>query len=137
MTNTRAIVQRFYQQVWNEGSRASLEALAAPDFRFQGSLGAAVVGTDAFWQIVTMVRTALQDYHCDILECVAEPDRAFARMQFSGVHVGTFRGHQPTGRAIAWPGAALFHFTGEQIREIWVISDTAVLDATLGANAQA
>lgn len=51
---------------------------------------------------VTMVRVALANYGCHIVECVAEGDRACARMEFSGVHVAPFRGFEPTGKIVRW-----------------------------------
>jgi hypothetical protein len=132
---THPLVGRFYARVWNAGDRAALDELVTDDFRFQGSLGQAIVGRDAFWQIVTMVRTALSGYHCEILDCVSEEAKAFARMQFSGTHVGPFRNFAPTGLGLSWAGAALFQFDGEHIRKIWVLSDTTALDAALAANA--
>jgi predicted ester cyclase len=84
-----------------------------------------------------MVRTALSGYHCAIEACVSEETQAFAKMRFSGAHVGPFRGFAPTGLELAWAGAALFQFDGSSIREIWVLSDTTALDAALGANASA
>lgn len=134
---THSLVSSFYERVWNTGDRAALDELVADDFRFQGSLGAPIVGRDAFWQIVTMVRTALSGYHCAIEDCVSEETKAFARMRFSGTHVGPFRGYQPSGKSVAWAGAALFQFDGERIREIWVLSDTTALDAILAGNASA
>ncbi|MBX9664971.1 ester cyclase [Novosphingobium sp.] len=134
---THPLVSSFYDRVWNSGDRAALDDLVTNDFRFQGSLGAPIVGRDAFWQIVTMVRTALSGYHCAIEACVSEEDQAFARMTFSGTHTGPFRGFAPSGRQVSWAGAALFGFEGGRIGEIWVLSDTAALDAILAANAEA
>ena len=45
-----------------------------------------------------------------ILDCVAEEDRAFARMRFSGMHTGLFRGYAPSGKPVHWLGAAWFRF---------------------------
>lgn len=134
---THPLVSSFYERVWNSGDRAALDELVTDDFRFQGSLGPAIVGRDAFWQIVTMVRTALSGYHCAIEACVSEETQAFARMRFSGTHVGPFRGFAPTGQNVDWAGAALFQLEGLRIREIWVLSDTTALDAALAANAAA
>lgn len=128
---THPLVSTFYARVWNAGERAALNDLVTEDFRFQGSLGAAVIGRDAFWGMVSFVRGALSDYHCTIVDCVTEGDRAFARMRFAGTHTGAFRGVEPSGRRVEWQGAALFDFTGERISELWVLSDTAALDAAL------
>lgn len=129
------LVSSFYGRVWNAGERAALDELVTDDFRFQGSLGAAVIGRDAFWGMVSFVRGALSDYHCTIVDCVSEGDKAFARMRFAGTHGGPFRGHAATGRRVEWQGAALFEFAGERIGALWVLSDTAALDAALAGKA--
>lgn len=134
---TPILVSSFYDRVWNQGDRSALDDLVTDDFRFQGSLGPAIEGRDAFWQVVTMVRGALSGYHCAVLDCVSEDARSFARMAFSGTHTGPFRGYAPTGLGVKWHGAALFQFEGTRIREIWVLSDTAALDAALAANERA
>jgi predicted ester cyclase len=132
---THTLVSSFYERVWNAGDRAALGELISDDFRFEGSLGPAIVGRDAFWQIVIAVRAAFSGYHCAILACVSEDKQAFAKMKFSGTHAGPFRNHAPTGLGVAWHGAALFQFEGDRIREVWVLSETAALDAALAANA--
>ena len=82
------------------------------------------------------VRTALAHYCCEILECVPEGQQAFAKMRFSGIHLGPFRGHRPSRRPLHWEGAALFRFDAKRIRELWVLGDLVELDAWLKSNAQ-
>jgi len=79
-------------------------------------------------------RDALAEYHCELLACVAESDRAFAQMHFSGQHVKKFRGYDPTGKAVHWSGAALFQFGDGKITSLWVLGDLNGLDAVLRAN---
>jgi predicted ester cyclase len=103
-------------------------------FTFRGSLGDELTGRDAFGGYVRSLHSALADYRCEIEECVAEGDKAFARMRFSGRHVGVFRGEPPTGKPVSWAGAALFDLRGERIASLWVLGDLAALDANLRAN---
>lgn len=77
------------------------------------------------------VRRALADYRCEIEECVAEGERAFAKLTFSGRHAGVLRGRLPTGRRVAWPAAALFTMRNERIARLWVLGDLTALDAAL------
>lgn len=132
---THPLVSAFYARVWNTGERTALDDLVTDDFHFKGSLGAPVIGRDAFWGMVSFVRGALSDYHCTIVDCVTEGDRAFARMRFAGTHTGSFRGHESSGRRVEWQGAALFDFAGGRIVRLWVLSDTAALDAALAGSA--
>jgi steroid delta-isomerase-like uncharacterized protein len=129
-------VATFYERIWNAGDLGAVSALLTPDFSFRSSLGTEMRGRDAFTDYVRSIRSALSNYRCDISECVAEGEQAFARVLFSGRHVGVFRGYQPTGRLVSWQGAALFRFRSELISSLWVLGDVAALDAALGENAR-
>jgi predicted ester cyclase len=135
--STPALVHDFYQRIWNTGDANAIPELLTTDFAFRGSLGAEMQGHAAFWAYVCGVRKALDPYRCDILECVTESPYAFARMRFSGVHVGDFRGYAPTGLPLHWEGAAHFRFESARIRELWVLGDLAGLEAVLKSNARA
>ena len=127
-------VATFYERIWNAGDLQLASELLTPHFSFRGSLGTETRGRAAFTHYVRSIRSALSGYRCEVLECVAEGDRAFAQMSFSGRHVGVFRGYEPTGEMVSWLGAALFRFRGELISELWVLGDVAGLDAALSAD---
>ena len=125
----------FYERIWNAGDFDAAAALLAEQFSFRGSLGAEMHGREPFKNYVRAVHQALGDYRCEILECVAEHDRAFAKMRFSGIHRGVFRGFEPTGKLVHWHGAALFQIVGGVISDLWVLGDLAGLDQMLKENA--
>jgi steroid delta-isomerase-like uncharacterized protein len=133
--STPPLVRSFYDRIWNAGDFEAATEIVAETIVFRGSLGTELSGRSAFLQYARSVRTALADYRCDVLECVAEDDRAFAKVHFSGRHVGAFRGFDPTGKPVQWLGAALFRFESERIVELWVLGDLAGLDNVLTANA--
>jgi predicted ester cyclase len=128
------LVHDFYERIWNVADQSAIASLLAEDFAFRGSLGAEMRGRAAFWNYVCAVRSALAQYRCEILDCVCEGPHAFAKMCFSGVHVGELRGHRPSGLPVRWLGAALFRFDQGRIAELWVLGDLAGLDAMLSAN---
>lgn len=121
------LVANFYEVLWNRGDRRGMAELLSPQFVFRGSLGDELVGHDAFWGYVCRVRSALDDYRCEILECVSEGDNAFAKMRFIGKHVGPMLGYSATGRVVSWNGAALFTFEGDLIVSLWVLGDLDAL----------
>jgi cystathionine gamma-lyase len=129
------LVESFYSRIWNQGDLAAISDLLTEEFCFRGSLGVELRGRDGFLEYVRSVRSALADYRCEILECATEGNKAFAKMRFSGIHVGLFRGHRPTGLPVHWLGTALFHIEGERIAELYVLGDLAGLDALLQTNA--
>lgn len=134
--STPTLVSAFYERIWNRGDLEAAESLLAPGLSFRGSLGTELRGRAAFLDYVRSVRSALSDYRCEVVDCVAEGDLAFARMRFSGRHTAPFRGYPPTGREVSWAGAALFHFAGGLITGVWVLGDLAGLDMLLAEQAE-
>jgi predicted ester cyclase len=132
--STPPLVTDFYQRIWNAGDATALPELIDAGFAFRGSLGAETRGHAAFWDYVCDVRSALHQYRCDILECVSEGPRAFAKVRCSGIHAGDLRGYQPTGLPVSWEVAALFRFEYVRINELWVLGDLAQLDELLKSN---
>jgi len=132
--STPSLVTAFYERIWNSGDLSAVDDLLTVNFSFRGSLGAELAGRRPFAEYVRQVRAALADYRCEILDCVAEEHQAFARMKFSGRHVGVFRGYAPTGTVVSWLGAAMFRFDGGMIKQLWVLGDLAGLDEVLKAN---
>jgi len=126
-----AQVRRFYHEIWNRPDVSVVPEILAPGFTFRGSLGVTKVGHTEFIDYVKYVTAALGDYRCDIETLVTEPDRAAARMTFSGVHWGTFLDVPATGRRISWAGAAFFQFTGGLVSDLWVLGDLQGLRAQL------
>jgi len=134
--STTPLVQAFYDRIWNDGDLEAAWVILTPDFQFRGSLGSELRGIPSFLEYVRSVRTPLADYRCNILDCVSERDRAFAKMQFHGRHVGVFRGYPPTGQRVSWIGAALFEFNGSAIERLWVLGDLEALDEMLARYSQ-
>jgi predicted ester cyclase len=133
----KAIVEVFYRDIWERGELTAIPGLLREDFTFRGSLGAERRGHAGFAAYVEMVRGALADYRCEILDLVAEDGKAFARMRFSGVHRRKLLGRAPTGRRVAWLGAALFTLAADgRIADLWVLGDRQALEAQLEADAR-
>src|SRR5262249_4553551 len=104
----RSLVEEFYGKVWNQGDEEVARRILSSDLRFRGSTGPVKSGVEEFLGYVRLIRGALSRYECVIEELVSEGERSFARMLFRGIHTGRFFGVAPTGREIAWAGAALF-----------------------------
>ena len=134
--STPALVEKFYSRIWNDGDLAAASDLLSERIYFRGSLGGEMRGREAFANYVRSVRAALAGYHCEIVECVTEGNKAFAKLRFSGIHVAPFLGYEPTGKTVHWLGAALFIFDDQLISELWVLGYLIGLDAVLQANAK-
>ena len=133
-SDMKQLVERFYREVWNHRLEAVAHDILVPDFSFRGSLGEERKGVEAFLDYARSVHEALQDYRCTINEIVVEGERAAARMNFSGIHVGEFYGVAGTGREISWTGAAFFVARSRRLSALWVLGDIDAIKAQLGAD---
>ena len=136
MSNHQAIIRAFYEGIWNKHDKSQIPELLHEDFSFRGSLGQERHGHAGFAAYVDFVHTALSDYRCEIQEMIAEGNKAFARLLFSGMHRAEFFGYQPTGKRVEWVGAAVFTFAGEKISALWVLGDIHGLLQQLANNAR-
>ena len=128
----RALVERFYGELWNQVALSSAPEILHADVSFRGSVGVGARGVREVCDYVTMITTALAGYRCDIQELVVDGERAAAKVKFSGRHVGEFLGFAPTGRQVEWVGAAFFTADAGRLRDIWVLGDLVNLRAQLG-----
>lgn len=136
MTDPIEIVRSFYREIWNKGRLEAIAAICHPDMIFRGSLGVHKNGSQGFADYVRQVRGALDNFRCDIEEAVAEDERVFAKMHFTGMHTGEFLGYPPTGLGVQWAGAALFHIDEGRIVDLWVLGDVHDLMMQLSTNAK-
>lgn len=130
----RAQVACFYEQIWNRHNKAVIPQVLDRDFIFCGSLGNTSRGYPGFIEYLDGVHAALDDYACRIEEMVVEPPRVFTKMQFHGVHRGILLGYPPTGKRVAWAGAALFTFKQDKIAKLWVLGDIKSLESQLAGD---
>lgn len=134
MSILRAQVERFYHDIWDRRDKSAMADVLDANVTFRGSLGDEKKGHRGFADYVDRVHGALADYRCIIDDLVIEPPKAFARMTFRGRHVGELLGYAPTGKDVAWVGAALFTFAGEKIKDVWVLGDLHGLESALKQN---
>ena len=129
----KAIVRRYYEQLWNKWDMALADQVIAADITFRGSLGLSVQGIQSFKEYMAMVQVAFPDFHNAIEELIAEGDQVVARMSYSGSHRGELYGLAPTGKHVTYSGIAIFRIKNGKIATGWVIGDALGLMKQLGA----
>jgi steroid delta-isomerase-like uncharacterized protein len=135
-SETEALVRRFYADVWNRWDDAALDDLLDEDFVFRGSLGDEVRGRDGFRGYRDKVRAGFPDFHNEVVEVVAEGERAAARLRYSGHHRGAILGVAATGALITYDGAAFFAAGNGRLSRVWVLGDLDGLRRQLAAAAR-
>ena len=101
----RKLARRFFQEVWNEGDEAAIDAYIAADA--VGNDPEFGSGREAFRRQWRQWRAAFPDLHFAVEDVVAEDDRVVTRWTLTGTHRGEFLGLAPTGRRIEVTGMSL------------------------------
>lgn len=119
----KALIRRYYEELWNPWNLEAANDLISPEMEFRGSLGIAVRGISGFQGYMSTVRSAFPDFHNQVEDLVAEGEKVVARLTYSGTHQGEMFGLPPTGRAISYPGIAIFRISEDKVAEGWVMGD--------------
>lgn len=132
-SEAKALVIRWYQEMWNQWRFDLADEIVAPGLVFRGSLGVHLEGREALKGYMRMVRAAFPDFHNQIDQLVSEGDTVVARLTYSGTHAGEFQGIPPTQHRIEYAGVAIFRVAGGLIQSGWVLGDLYGLRRQLGA----
>ncbi len=117
------LIERFYNEVWNQWNEAAASEILGPKFKFRGSLGRETAGIEEFLDYTRSIRAAFPDFHNDIEALIVEGDSAAARLTYTGTHRGVALSIEATGRPIRYAGAAFFTCHKGLIEKAWVLGD--------------
>ena len=134
MSKQKAMVEKFYHEMWNKADKSHIPDIFHEGFAFRGSLGPVLVGHDQFAGYVDSVVGTIEGFTCDILEMTEEEGRVCAKMLFHGIHHSEMMGYLPTGKRVEWHGSAHFTFDGDKVSDLWVLGDVHGLLQQFEAN---
>lgn len=130
---TRALVRRFYEVLWNAWDDDAVQDVLTDTFRFRGSLGAETSGRAGWREYRDMLRSTSPDFHNEVVELMCENGFAAARLTCTGHHRGDMLGIPPTGLPFQYSAAAFFECVDGHIENGWVLGDVEGLRAQLSA----
>jgi steroid delta-isomerase-like uncharacterized protein len=130
----KALVSRFYDQVWNRGNLAVADETFAADYvRHDLRPGTAPPGPAGQKAVAGLFRSAFPDVSLAVDLLVAEEDMLVARWTIEGTHSGEWGGIPPTGRRVRFAGVNIFRIAEGKVVEIWNHRDDLGLMEQLGA----
>jgi steroid delta-isomerase-like uncharacterized protein len=117
----KAVVRRWFEEVWNQGREASIDELfpAAGVAHGLGDSEQDVHGPAEFKPFVANIRGALPDTHINIDDILADGDRVAVRVTLQGTHTGNGLGVPPTGRKVSIQGIIIVRLVQGRITEGW------------------
>src|SRR5215203_3252931 len=97
----KALVRKFFEEVWSRGNVAALDEFLAPDFVVHDTLSREEGGTEDYKRAVAEQIAASSDFHVSIEEQIAEGEKVVTRHIDSGTHdQEEFEGFAPSGARI-------------------------------------
>jgi steroid delta-isomerase-like uncharacterized protein len=131
----KALVGRYFEEIWDRGNLDAIDELFATNFVRHGPSGTEgeVRGLEGFKGLVSMYRSAFPDLQVAIEDLVAEGDRVVSRWRTRGTHEGELMGNDPTGNQASITGILIDRISGGKIEEEWVDYDTLHLMQQIGA----
>jgi predicted ester cyclase len=105
----KALVRRFYEEVWNKGTLDAADAIFADDYvRHDLRPGDAPAGPEGQKLVAGMFRTAFPDVPLSVEFMVSEADMVVARWMMRGTHQGAWGSISPTGKQMSFAGVNIF-----------------------------
>jgi predicted ester cyclase len=126
----KAIVRRYFEEVYNQGRTALILELFTEDFT-----DAEHPGHNGQWlakHIVNYERSVLPDIQFTVEDLLAEGDDVIVRLTIRGTHRGAYRGVALTGRPVEITGVERLR-DGKIAAVVWHIFDQFTLLSQMGA----
>jgi len=95
LEENKAIIRRFIE-AFNRHDLSSIDELLDPDFVDHTHK----TGREGLKQLFGMAFKAFPDWHESIEEIIAEGDKVWVRLTYTGTHTGEFMGIAPTGKTL-------------------------------------
>jgi steroid delta-isomerase-like uncharacterized protein len=117
----KALVSRFYEEVWRRGNVEFAHEVFADDYvRHDLRPTNPVPGPAGQAMIARQFRQAFPDLEWRVDVVVGEVDLVAARWTAEGTHSGSWGEVEPTGRRVAFSGVNIFRFGDHgKVVELW------------------
>lgn len=118
--DNKAIICRFYEEVWNKGNVDVAREVFADDYvRHDLRPGNAQPGGAGQAKIAADFRGAFPDVHMTLGLLIAEDDLVAVRWTMDGTNTGDWGGQKATSRTIHYHGVNIFRLANGKVVEVW------------------
>lgn len=131
----KALIYRWFEEVWNQGNGKVIDELLAEDGVIHGLTdadGNPVRGIQAFHEFHNQFRGAFPDVHVTLEDVLAEGDKVVARCSVRGMHTGNDLGFEATNAPVQFEGVTIVQIKDGKIVEAWNQFDFLEMNKQLG-----
>ena len=138
VVENKALVLRFYEEVWDKGNVEFAREVFHDDYvRHDLRPTPALPGGAGQARIAADFRAAFPDLRMRVELILAEGELVAARWTATGYHSGRWAAVEPTGKTVEFSGVNIFRFRDGKVAEIWNHRDDLGLMTQLGAEVYA
>ena len=117
-TDGKALLHRWFEEVWNNGRSDLIDELMAPNCVIHG-LGPGPMGPADFKSFYEAYRGAFPDVRIHIDQAVAEGDLVAVHWSGTGTHRGSTLGFPATDKRVRFNGMTMGRVANNQLVEGW------------------
>ena len=114
---TKAVAQRWMDEVWQKASPSAMNEILASDFTFNYAAPSVKPDREGYKQGVNDVHSGFPDVQFTTEDMVVEGDKAAVYWKGRGTHKGQFWRIAPTGKQVTMAGISIIRITGGKIVE--------------------
>jgi steroid delta-isomerase-like uncharacterized protein len=133
MADYKALAQRWFTEVMNEGKLEVIDEICSQDFVDHDPLPGTSPDFAGLKDFVTQVRSAFPDIETTAEDILVEGDRLAVRSTIRGTHKGDFMGIPASGKKVEVSIYDFVRFENDQAAEHWGTIDSAALMEQIGA----
>ena len=127
LEENKALVRRWID-VYNTHNLDAFDEFIAPEYYDHTNK----VDKEGLRQLFTMGFTGFPDWHETIEDIIAEGDKVWIRLSYTGTHTGEFMGVAPTGKKVTMTGVDVYRIENGKLVEYWKVSDQMNFNVQLG-----
>jgi steroid delta-isomerase-like uncharacterized protein len=132
----KAIVRRWFEEVWNKGRSDAIDEMFAADGIAHGlsdDPAAPLRGPAGFRVLHEQFRGAFPDIEVNVEDVIAEGDKVAARCSVRGTHAGDHLGVAASKAPVEFTGIAIVRIKEGKIVEAWNNFDFLKMNKQIGA----
>jgi steroid delta-isomerase-like uncharacterized protein len=135
LENNKALLRRWFDEVWNQGRAEAIDELFADDGIAHGlseDEASPLRGPAGFKPFHQVFRGAFPDIDVVIEDMIAEGDKVVARCTVRGKHAGDHLGIAATNAPVSFDGIAIVRIADGKIVEAWNNFDFMKMNKQVG-----
>ena len=129
LEKNKSIVRGFIE-AYNKRDLSRFDDYVAPDYVDHTHQ---IKGREGLKQLILMGFQGFPDWHEKIEDIIAEEDKVWVRLSYTGTHSGEWRGLTPTGKKLVSTAVDIYRIADGRLTEYWNVTDTLLLFKQLGA----